>query len=289
MATMRVAHSFSELRTLLPSPRTLRTWLVPTMGALHEGHGALIDRAKSEGDFVAVSIFVTPLQFGPGEDLDRYPRTLEADLAFLERKGADLVFLPTAGEIVAGNSRITVSSGPVGKLFCGRSRPGHFDGVLTIVLKLFHLFSPEGAVFGEKDRQQLFLIQSMVRDLDIPTRVVAHPTVRETDGLALSSRNRYLTSEERSRAALFPTLLDQAARLWRDLPGHPSQNRLEVCDTISRRLSEGGFVVDYVAIADRETFLPVTGPVIPDQAFLLAAVHIGKTRLIDNRELSTGV
>ncbi len=289
MALMRIAHSFSELRTLLPSSRTHRSWLVPTMGALHEGHGSLIDRARSEGDFVAVSIFVNPLQFGPGEDLDRYPRTLESDLAFLERRGTDLVFLPTAGEIVPRDGRITVSSGPVGKLFCGRSRPGHFDGVLTIVLKLFHLFSPEGAVFGEKDRQQLFLIQSMVRDLDLPIRVVGHPTVRESDGLALSSRNRYLTSEERSRAALFPAILDHAARLWKDLARDPFQNRLEVCDTISRRLSEEGFVVDYVAIADRETFLPISGPAIPDEAFLLAAVHLGKTRLIDNRELSTGV
>ncbi len=259
------------------------------MGALHEGHGALLDRARSEGDFVAVSIFVNPLQFGPGEDFDRYPRTVETDLAFLERKGVDLVFLPSAGEIVPEGDRITVSSGPVGKLYCGRSRPGHFDGVLTIVLKLFHLFSPEGAVFGEKDRQQLFLIQSMARDFNIPIRIVGHPTVRDPDGLALSSRNRYLSPEERRQASQFPALLDRTASLWKELAGHSSHKRLELCDALSRGLSEGGFLVDYVAIADRETFRPVTGPHIPDQAFLLAAVRLGKTRLIDNRELSSGV
>ncbi|MCL4484936.1 MAG: pantoate--beta-alanine ligase [Nitrospirae bacterium] len=286
---MRVARSFSELRTLLPPSRTGRIWLVPTMGALHDGHGALIDRARSEGGFVAVSIFVNPLQFGPGEDLDRYPRTEEADLAFLERRGTDLVFLPSAREIVPPKRQVTVSSGAVGRLFCGASRPDHFDGVLTIVLKLFHLFSPEGAVFGEKDRQQLFLIQTMVRDFDLPVRVLGHPTVRDVDGLALSSRNRYLSPEERKQASVFPALLDHMARRWSDLAGRNPGERLALRSELARNLEEAGFRVDYVAIADRQTFSPVSGPEIPVQAFLLAAVFLGKTRLIDNRELSSSV
>ncbi|MDA8028740.1 MAG: pantoate--beta-alanine ligase [Nitrospiraceae bacterium] len=286
---MRVARSFSELRTLLPPSRTVRSWLVPTMGALHDGHGALIDRAKSEGEFVAVSIFVNPLQFGPGEDLDRYPRTEAEDLDFLEGRGTDLVFLPAAGEIVPPGGQVTVSAGPAGKLYCGVSRPGHFDGVLTIVLKLFHLFSPEGAIFGEKDRQQLFLIQAMVRDLNLSVRVLGHPTVREPDGLALSSRNRYLSPEEREQAALFPSLLERTATRWSELAERDPEERLALRDDLSRSLEGAGFRVDYVAIADRQTFLPVTGPEIPPQAFLLAAVFLGKTRLIDNRELSSGV
>ncbi len=283
---MRIARSFSELRTLLPRPGSCPLWLVPTMGALHDGHGALIDQAKSEGGFVAVSIFVNPLQFAPGEDLDRYPRTEAEDLAFLDKRGADLVFLPSPGEMVPKSARIRISSGRIGTIYCGASRPGHFDGVLTIVLKLFHLFSPDVALFGEKDRQQLFLIQEMVRDLALPIRVLGLPTIREPDGLAMSSRNRYLSPKERDTAAHFPELMGEAARLWAEHSGHPSKDPLSIPGWLSEALVRAGFRVDYVALADRQTFLPITGGPAPDQAYLLAAVFVGSTRLIDNLELS---
>jgi pantoate--beta-alanine ligase len=282
---MRIARSFSELRTFLPVFRNRPLWLVPTRGALHDGHGALVDRARQENGFVAVSIFVNPLQFGPTEDLDRYPRTEEADLSFLDRRGADLVFLPSAREILPPTSRITVSSGAAGQLYCGRSRPGHFDGVLTIVIKLFHLFRPEYALFGEKDRQQLFLIRSMVRDLNLSTEVLGHPTVREHDGLAMSSRNRYLSPDERLLAGRFPELLDKVARGW-SAEEQKSQAMVDrLLKGLTQDLSGAGFRVDYVAIANRDTLLPVTDNPVPENVLLLAAVFLGNTRLIDNREL----
>ena len=285
---MRIARSFSQLRTLLPVTRNRPLWLVPTMGALHDGHGALIDRAKSEGGFVAVSIFVNPLQFGPAEDLEKYPRTEEADLAFLEKRGTDLVFLPSPREILPGTSRITVSSGPVGQLYCGRSRPGHFDGVLTIVLKFFHLFRPDCAIFGKKDRQQLYLIQAMVRDLNLSIEVFGHQTVRDPDGLAMSSRNRYLSTEERIRAGQFPELLDRTTKRWANaIPGTARETE-QLQRELFQSLVEAGFRVDYIAIADRETLEPVMDDPLPQEALLLCAVFLGKTRLIDNRDLPRG-
>jgi pantoate--beta-alanine ligase len=258
------------------------------MGALHDGHGALVDQAKSGGGFVAVSIFVNPLQFGPKEDLDKYPRTEAADLSFLEKRRADLVFLPSSREILLKTSRIIVSSGPIGLLYCGQSRPGHFDGVLTIVLKLFHLFNPDHAIFGEKDRQQLFLIRAMARDLNLSTEVIGHPTVREADGLALSSRNRYLSAEERVLASRFPELLDRTADRWAGLGTRCKSDVDQLQEELSQDLSRSGFRVDYVAIADRESLTPLTGDPVPGEAFLLAAVFLGTTRLIDNRALSSG-
>ena len=258
------------------------------MGALHDGHGALIDRAKSEGGFVAVSIFVNPLQFGPAEDLEKYPRTEEADLAFLEKRGTDLVFLPSPREILPGTSRITVSSGPVGQLYCGRSRPGHFDGVLTIVLKFFHLFRPDCAIFGKKDRQQLYLIQAMVRDLNLSIEVFGHQTVRDPDGLAMSSRNRYLSTEERIRAGQFPELLDRTTKRWANAIPGTAREVDQLQRELFQSLVEAGFRVDYIAFADRETLEPVMDDPLPQEALLLCAVFLGKTRLIDNRDLPRG-
>lgn len=278
---MRIARSLTELRTLLPAFRTRPLCLVPTMGALHEGHGSLVDRGRAEGGFVAVSIFVNPLQFGPSEDLARYPRTPEQDLAFLAKRGTDLVFLPRAEEIVPPTATTTVTPGPAGNLYCGASRPGHFAGVLTIVSKLFHLFSPEIALFGEKDRQQLFLIRAMVRDLALPIRVLGHPTVREPDGLAMSSRNRYLDAEERKRAAKFPKLLEETARKWETSPPKTDKEVGAIRASLEEALAREGFRVDYVAFADTETLLEITVP-SPCPIFLLAAIFLGKTRLIDN-------
>ncbi len=285
---MRIARSFAELRTFLPAFRTAPLCLVPTMGALHEGHGALVDRGKDEGGLVAVSIFVNPLQFGPTEDLARYPRTPEQDIAFLEKRGADLLFLPRPEEIVPPDATITVNPGPVGTLYCGASRPGHFEGVLTIVLKLFHLLNPDLAIFGEKDRQQLFLIRKMARDLGLSVRVTGHPTVRESDGLALSSRNRYLSPDERTRAALFPHIMNAVGRKWEETPPKTSGEILALRTDLETRLSREGFVVDYVAFADPDTFMEVSLPP-PRKVVLLAAVFLGKTRLIDNITLESGI
>ena len=284
---MRIARSLAELRTLLPAFRPTPLCLVPTMGALHEGHGALVDRGKGKGKIVAVSIFVNPLQFGPTEDLERYPRTPEQDIDFLEKRGADLVFLPKPGEIVPPDASITVNPGPVGSLYCGASRPGHFEGVLTIVLKLFHLFTPEIAIFGEKDRQQLFLIREMVRDLSLPVKVVGHPTVREGDGLALSSRNRYLSSDERKKAALFPRHLAEIQQRWQTSPPQTVPEISSLQTELETRLSREGFVVDYLAFVDPGTFREISLP-SPRQVLLLAAVFLGKTRLIDNIMIDAG-
>ncbi|MGC8529712.1 MAG: pantoate--beta-alanine ligase [Leptospirillia bacterium] len=283
---MRIARSLAELRTFLPAFRPTPLCLVPTMGALHEGHGALVDRGKAEGGSVAVSIFVNPLQFGPAEDLERYPRTPEQDIDFLEKRGADLVFLPKASEMIPPEASITVNPGPVGSLYCGASRPGHFEGVLTIVLKLFHLFTPEIAIFGEKDRQQLFLIGKMVQDLSLSVRVVGHPTVREGDGLALSSRNRYLSLDERKKAALFPRHLLETQQRWQDSPPQTVSEISAFQTALNTRLSQEGFVVDYLAFVDPGTFREISSPV-PRQVLLLAAIFLGKTRLIDNIMIDT--
>ncbi len=254
--------------------------LVPTMGALHAGHVALIRHARERGYDVAVSIFVNPMQFGPDEDLDRYPRPLSEDLDLCRSEGVSLVFTPPVSEMVVPASRIRITH-PVGSLYCGAHRPGHFEGVLTIVSKLFHLFGPEIAVFGQKDRQQLFLIERMVRELDFPLGIEPVPTVREPDGLARSSRNRYLSVEERALAPLFHAHLVAARN--RGLPAHPEDlSRWE--GVLFADLVRSGFRPDYVALVSEETFLPpvqMSGPMI-----LLAAVWLGKTRLIDNIELT---
>ncbi|MDP9433156.1 MAG: pantoate--beta-alanine ligase, partial [Actinomycetota bacterium] len=185
--------------------------LVPTMGALHAGHVELIRRAAELADSVVVTVFVNPLQFGPAEDLDRYPRTLQADVELCGREGVALVWAPSTDVVYPNEPRVTVTAGDLGGRLCGASRPGHFDGVLTVVAKLLHLTCPDVAVFGEKDAQQLALIRRMVRDLDVPVHVVGAPTVREPDGLALSSRNRYLSPDERAQAGALSAALRAGA------------------------------------------------------------------------------
>jgi pantoate--beta-alanine ligase len=251
--------------------------VVMTMGALHEGHAALLHAAREAADHVLVTIFVNPLQFGPNEDFDRYPRTFERDLEVVAAAGADLVFAPTRDEIYpAGEPAVRVSPGPLGEILEGASRPGFFHGVLTVVLKLLHLTRPDVAFFGEKDYQQLVLIRAMVGDLDVPVEIVGVPTVREPDGLALSSRNRYLSPAERQAAlALSHALRAAEAAGVRGVGPDATQAAARAAfDGVAARL-------DYLVLTDPDLGpAPVRGP-----ARLLVAARVGSTRLIDNAPL----
>ncbi len=249
--------------------------VVMTMGALHEGHESLLRAARGRADSVIATIFVNPLQFGPNEDFDRYPRTFDTDLAVCRAAGVDLVFAPSREEMYPGGEpTVRVNPGPLGERLEGASRPGFFHGVLTVVLKLFHLTRPDLAFFGEKDYQQLTLVRSMARDLDVPVEVVGVPTVREPDGLALSSRNRYLSVEER-RAAL---ALSAALRAGATAAGR-GLDAGAVLAAAHERFADGtGVELDYLALTD-----PALGPAPADgPARLLVAARVGGTRLIDN-------
>jgi pantoate--beta-alanine ligase len=254
--------------------------LVPTMGALHAGHMELIRHARLApgAPVVAVSIFVNPLQFGPGEDLDRYPRTLEADLDKCRAEGVELVFTPTATVMYGENAQVTVHPGPLGDELEGAVRPGHFAGVLTVVTKLFGIVRPQLAYFGEKDYQQLVLVRRMARELNLGVDVIGVPTVREPDGLALSSRNVYLSVEERQRAVALSAALT-AGKL---AAAHGADAALEAAEKVLA--GEPEIDVDYLALRDPELGqAPSVGP-----ARLLVAARLGKTRLIDNIGLSLG-
>jgi pantoate--beta-alanine ligase len=254
--------------------------LVPTMGALHDGHLELVRHARRApgATVVAVSIFVNPLQFGPGEDLDRYPRTLEADLDKCRAAGVELVFTPTATAMYGENAQVTVNPGPLGDELEGAVRPGHFGGVLTVVTKLFGIVRPQLAYFGEKDYQQLVLVRRMSRELNLGVNVIGVPTVREPDGLALSSRNVYLSPEERQRAITLSAAL--SAGKHAAVAGGDAV--LEAAEKVLA--TEPEIAVDYLALRD-----PELGPA-PEygQARLLIAARLGKTRLIDNMALNLG-
>lgn len=260
---------------------TGRVVLVPTMGALHRGHLSLVSRARDLGGLVVVSIFVNPLQFGPNEDLDRYPRTLDADVAALDGL-ADLVFAPTAAEMYPGGPSSTrVSAGEVGRLFEGASRPGHFDGMLTVVAKLLNIVQPDVAVFGQKDAQQVHLVGRMVDDLDLPVTIAVVDTVREEDGLALSSRNRYLDDDQR-RAAI---TLSQALAAGGSAASGGVAAALDAAT--ARVEAEPVVKLDYLAIVDQDTFLEA-GADLHGPALLLIAARVGSTRLIDNARITLG-
>jgi len=264
--------SIAELRERLEGRRVA---LVPTMGALHAGHLALVERARELADTVVVSIFVNPLQFGAGEDLDRYPRDLAGDLDALDGR-ADVVFAPTVAEMYPhGEPQTTVHGGPVATLFEGVSRPGHFNGMLTVVAKLLGIVRPDAALFGQKDAQQLFLVQRMVADLDIATRIEAVPTVREPDGLALSSRNRYLSPAERAAAPALHRALAAAASAGRNGADAARAAAHEVL------AQESLIAVDYLELVDPRTFEPVDAG-HRGVARALVAARLGSTRLIDN-------
>ena len=246
------------------------------MGALHEGHLSLVRRAREAAPFVVVSIFVNPLQFAPGEDLARYPRREADDLAALERERVDVVYLPDAADLYPEDFSTAVHVSGVSDGGEGAARPGHFRGVATVVAKLFLQVTPDVAVFGRKDLQQVAVVRRMIRDLDFPIRLVVGETVREPDGLAMSSRNAYLSESDRRLAAAFPRALFAAQEEAR----RGERNATRLAEGVRRRLAEAGIAVDYVDVIDPDTMGPV-GEAVPGTA-IAAAVRVGKTRLIDN-------
>lgn len=274
---MRVIHTVAELRAALRGESD--TVFVPTMGNLHAGHIALVEQARQAGRPVVASIFVNPLQFGVGEDFEHYPRTLDADCEKLAAAGTDIVFTPSAAEIYPEPQTFQVAP-PLADVLCGAHRPGHFQGVATVVLKLFNIVQPRHAVFGKKDYQQLFILKGMTRQFNLPIEIVAGETVRAADGLALSSRNGYLSAAERAEAPqLYAALQTAAAQLSAgntDFAGIEAQ----AVTTLQAR----GWGVDYVAVRSRTTLQP---PQSNETALVvLAAAKLGNTRLIDNLELT---
>ena len=275
---MDVVHDIATLRATLDGQRQVRIGLVPTMGNLHAGHLALVQACRQATDFCVVSIFVNPTQFGPNEDFANYPRTLDDDLRLLEAAGTDLVFNPSLDDMYPGgqDDHVSVSVGSLAHALCGEARPCHFDGVATVVAKLFNIVAPDEAFFGEKDWQQLTLIRTMARQLDMPLEVTGVATVREPSGLAMSSRNNYLSDEERERAALINQVLTRikAAIERGDHAYADAEARGE------RALTAAGFEVDYVAVRDAVRLMP------PDDDSctlrILAAARLGRARLIDN-------
>ncbi|WP_296632391.1 pantoate--beta-alanine ligase [Rhodoluna sp.] len=250
---------------------------VPTMGALHEGHLSLIAEAKKHADFIVVSIFVNPLQFGAGEDFEKYPRTIDADSALLQSAAADLLFLPTVNDVYQGNTEITQQAGHIGELFEGASRPGHFDGMLTVVARLFELVQPDIAVFGAKDAQQVFLVRQMAAKQFAKLRIIEAPTLREPSGLALSSRNRYLSQHEHAVA----TQLSAALRVGHATATSPSA-ALESARTVMHKVPEAK--LDYIALVDANSFEAIQDG-FKGRALMLIAAVVGTTRLIDNIEI----
>ena len=249
---------------------------VPTMGALHEGHLSLVDRARQAADRVVASIFVNPTQFGPNEDLDAYPRPLACDARLLAERRCDLLFAPPVGEIYPPGFATSISVGGVTDGLCGADRPGHFDGVATVVCKLFNQVTPDIAVFGEKDYQQLLTLKRLVRDLDMPVEIIGAPIVREASGLALSSRNQYLSADQRRIAAALSQTLRQTAKRLTGGADIASQ-----CAAGAAALLAAGFnSVDYLELRDADTLEPISALARP--ARLLAASRLGSTRLIDN-------
>lgn len=267
-------------------PRPKSRVLVPTMGALHRAHGELIrvarEHAEKDGE-VAVSIFVNPLQFEPGSDYERYPRPHAADEEFCRQLGVDLLFRPESSEMYFENQSIFVDEDALSKLLEGKSRPGHFRGVCTVLAKLFNILKPNAAVFGEKDFQQLAIVRRMVRDLNFDTSIIGVPTVREADGLACSSRNIYLNAEERSQASALNKALVAAKSAVAGIghPGYNAKSAVEVVDLVREMISEKPLArIDYVELVNANDLKPVE-TVGPDSR-LAVAVYFGKTRLIDN-------
>jgi len=258
-----------------------RIGLVPTMGALHEGHMALVQAARAECDRVIATIFVNPKQFAPGEDLGSYPRREAADLEMLRSAGVDLAFVPSVDEMYPADFLTMVQVTGVTEGLCGAHRPGHFDGVATVVTKLLIQALPDAAYFGEKDYQQLMMVRRLARDLDIPVRIAGVPTVRDADGLALSSRNAYLSPAERHIA---PSLARTLQRIADALAQRPSAVALELASGLTE-LEMAGFAVEYLEIRDAGTLAPVTGNIVAASR-VFAAVRLGRTRLIDNMPIA---
>ncbi|MBB3109319.1 pantoate--beta-alanine ligase [Paenibacillus phyllosphaerae] len=288
---MIVATTIAELKQALKewresAPSTARVGFVPTMGFLHEGHASLMRRSKAECEYSVLSIFVNPLQFGPNEDFDRYPRDAERDLALAEANGIDLVFMPSVAEMYPKKPVTKILISEVTERLCGASRPGHFDGVGIVVSKLFHLVQPDRAYFGMKDAQQVAVIERMTEDLNIPVEIVPCETVREADGLALSSRNVYLSQEERAQAVILSQTL-KAAETWVKTPG---MTKRALSDKIESSIGQASLAeIDYAEILtypDLEE--PDAAADLSDyegKLIIALAVKFGRTRLIDNRLL----
>jgi pantoate--beta-alanine ligase len=276
---VRIVKTVPEMQSICRELRTGGCVLgfVPTMGALHEGHLSLVRRARSECDTVVASIFVNPLQFAPGEDFAKYPRTLEADCTSLEAERVDVLFAPDATEMYPRGSVTTVTVSGVGDRLDGASRPGHFTGVATVVAKLFHVVGPTRAYFGQKDAAQLAVLRQMVRDLNFEVELVGCAIVRDTDGLALSSRNKYLSAIEREQALVLHRALLQLERMIAEgerLSIPLVRRGMETLNAVS------GVRVDYLAIVDANTLLPVTS--VDTGTLVAVAAYVGSTRLIDN-------
>ena len=276
---MKIVHSVKEVRDIVKEwrKRGLSIGFVPTMGYLHDGHGSLVEMASKENDKVVVSIFVNPIQFGPKEDFSSYPRDLERDGKIVETAGGDLIFNPSNEEMYLGDFSTYVDMNGITEGLCGAKRPGHFRGVCTVVTKLFNIVLPDKAYFGEKDAQQLAVIKRMVRDLDIPVEIVPCPIVREIDGLAMSSRNTYLNTEERKAALVLSKSLNSAKEAL--YKGERSGEKIKAI--IMESLSTEPLArIDYVNVVDSLSLAEVA--TIDKSVLVAIAVFIGKTRLIDN-------
>ena len=276
---MQIVKSVAEMQSLCGQLRTKGVLLgfVPTMGALHEGHLSLVRRARAECEVIVASIFVNPLQFAPGEDLSRYPRTFEEDCRALEAERVDVLFAPEAGEMYPNGSKTTVTVSQVGDRLDGASRPGHFTGVATVVAKLFHVVGPRRAYFGQKDAAQLAVLRQMVRDLNFDVELIECTIVRDMDGLALSSRNRYLDATEREKALVLHRALRRIDRMIAEGERQSStliRNGMEVLNAMT------GIRVDYLVTVDADTLLPVTS--VETGTLVAVAAYVGNTRLIDN-------
>jgi pantoate--beta-alanine ligase len=280
---MEVVHTIPELRAAVARARQAgkSVGFVPTMGCLHEGHLSLIRRAKREASFVVVSIFVNPTQFGPNEDFSKYPRTFEDDRRGSDQAGADLIFAPTAADFYPAGASTWVDVEGISAGLCGEFRPGHFRGVATVVAMLLNAVQADVAVFGRKDLQQLAVIRRMVRDLHIPARILAHETIREPNGVAMSSRNRYLTPEQLTQATAIPAAMEAAKSLARTGVTDASQLRAAAQAVLT---AQPALKPQYCEVVDVETMAPVTSTAGKSCAIAIAC-HLGATRLIDNADL----
>jgi len=280
---MEVVHTIPELRAAIARARQAgkSVGFVPTMGCLHEGHLSLIRRAKEEASFVAVSIFVNPTQFGPNEDFSKYPRTFEDDRRGCQAAGADLIFAPTAADFYPAGASTWVDVEGVSAKLCGEFRPGHFRGVATVVAMLFNAVQADVAVFGRKDLQQLAVIRRMVRDLHMPVRILAHETIREPNGVAMSSRNRYLSPEQLAQATAIPAALAAAQALAKAGVTDAAKLRAAANDVLA---AQPALKPQYCEIVDLETMAPVASTAGLRCAIAIAC-HLGATRLIDNADL----
>ena len=275
---MEIISTIKQVRRCVANARQdgKRIGLVPTMGALHAGHGALIERAVRQCDFVVVSIFVNPTQFGPNEDLDMYPRTFEQDAAYCEQLGAEVIFAPSAQAMYPQRQQTWVDVETLTDGLCGAARPGHFRGVTTVCAKLFNITTPDVAYFGQKDAQQARVIRRMVADLNMPLDICVCPIVREPDGLAMSSRNRYLSPDDRKRAVCLYAALEDCRRAVAE--GYRDTG--ELIKRMRGRIEQAGGRIDYVSIVDAETLEPAAA--LGRTALVALAVFFGSTRLIDN-------